>query len=78
MAGMEMMLDAMMSAGGAMTVGAVEQRLPRLAARLDKFDRAATLAKLGGLLRRTAALRSRHHRCVGLEPIQINHLWIEM
>lgn len=50
MAGMEMMFDAMMSAGGTMTVGAVEQRLPRLAARLNKFDREATLAKLGGLL----------------------------
>lgn len=50
MAGMEMMFDAMMSAGGAMGVADIEERLPKLAARLDKFDRATTLAKLGGLL----------------------------
>lgn len=50
MAGMEMMFDALMSAGDAMSVGVIEQRLPRLVARLKKFDRAATLAKLGGLL----------------------------
>lgn len=29
-------------------------------------------------LRRLAALRSRHNRRAGLEPIQIDHLWIEM
>ncbi|WP_212741991.1 MULTISPECIES: hypothetical protein, partial [unclassified Sphingomonas] len=39
----------------------------------DKF---AMIAHDG--LRRTAALRSRHIRRAGLEPIQIDHLWIEM
>lgn len=31
-----------------------------------------------GSPRRLAALRSRHNRRAGLEPIQIDHLWIEM
>lgn len=45
-----MMLDAMMAANDAMAIGPIEARLTKLAARLDKFDKAATLAMLGGLL----------------------------
>tara|TARA_B100000378_G_scaffold208003_1_gene171097 strand:- start:2469 stop:6215 length:3747 start_codon:yes stop_codon:yes gene_type:complete len=48
--GEEMMLDAMMAATDAMAIGPIEERLDKLAARLDKFDKAATLAMLGGLL----------------------------
>lgn len=45
-----MMLDAMLAANDAMALGPIEARLAKLAARLDKFDKAATLAMLGGLL----------------------------
>lgn len=45
-----MMLDAMIAANEAMAIGPIEARLAKLAARLDKFDKAATLAMLGGLL----------------------------
>jgi hypothetical protein len=45
-----MMLDAMLAATDAMAIGPIEARLAKLAARLDKFDRAATLGMLGGLL----------------------------
>ena len=44
------MLDALMAANDAMAIGPIEARLAKLATRLDKFDKAATLAMLGGLL----------------------------
>lgn len=50
MANSEMMLEAMLAAGNATAVGAVEARLSKLAARLVKFDKAATLSMLAGLL----------------------------
>lgn len=45
-----MMLDAMLAAMDAMAIGPIEERLDKLASRLEKFDKAATLAMLGGLL----------------------------
>ena len=45
-----MMLDAMMAANDAMAIAPIEARLAKLTARLEKFDKAATLAMLGGLL----------------------------
>lgn len=45
-----MMLDAMMAANDAMAIGPIEARLNKLSARLEKFNKAATLAMLGGLL----------------------------
>jgi len=45
-----MMLDAMLAANDAMAIGPIEARLSKLAARLNKFNKAATLAMLGGLL----------------------------
>lgn len=45
-----MMLDAMIAANDAMAIGPIESRLARLATRLEKFNKAATLAMLGGLL----------------------------
>lgn len=45
-----MMLDAMFAATDAMAIGLIEARLNKPAARLDKFDKAATLAMLAGLL----------------------------
>lgn len=44
------MLDAMLAATDAMAIGAIEERLDKLAARMGKFDKAATIAMLGGLL----------------------------
>lgn len=40
----------MLAATDAMAIGPIEERLAKLAARLEKFDKAATLAMLGGLL----------------------------
>lgn len=45
-----MMLEAMLAATDAMAIGPTEARLAKLAKRLDKFDKAATLGMLGGLL----------------------------
>lgn len=45
-----MMLEAMLAANEAMEIGPIEARLEKLAFRLEKFDKAATLAMLGGLL----------------------------
>lgn len=44
------MLDAMLAANDAMAIGPIEARLIKLAERLDKFNKATTLAMLGGLL----------------------------
>lgn len=44
------MLDAMLAANDAMAIGPIEARLAKLAARLEKFNKAKTLAMLGGLL----------------------------
>jgi len=43
-------LEAMLAATDAMDLGRIEARLDKLATRLGKFDKAATLAALGGLL----------------------------
>lgn len=45
-----MMLEAMIAANDAMAIGPIEARLAKLAARLEKFAKAATLKMLGGLL----------------------------
>ncbi len=45
-----MMLEAMMAANDAMAIGPIETRLAKLASRLEKFNKAATLGLLSGLL----------------------------